>query len=63
MTTIKPVMKTNTYLLLTLISGTVAWTLGAGAIAEFAVLVAAGVLGLALHDYTRIRSVKFRALA
>ncbi|MCF7688834.1 MAG: hypothetical protein K9M98_07450 [Cephaloticoccus sp.] len=52
-------MKTNLYLGFTLISGITALALGAGMIAAFATICAAGILGLACNDYAPNRATGF----
>ena len=49
-------MKTNLYLGFTLFSGITALALGAGMIAAFATICAAGILGLACNDYAPHRA-------
>ena len=56
MATHLPSMKTNLYLGFTLFSGITALALGAGMIAAFATICAAGILGLACNDYAPHRA-------
>jgi len=49
-------MKTNTYLLLVLITAPVALALGASLITAFSLFVAVSMIGVTINDYAEIHS-------
>jgi hypothetical protein len=55
MITNQTVMKTNLSISLIFISGLAAFAMGASPAAVFAVIIAAGIMGLACHDYVADR--------
>lgn len=56
MTTTLTIMKTNTYLLLVLITAPVALALGASLITAFSLFVAVSMIGVTINDYAEIHS-------